>query len=371
MKKNKVLCIGHFRESSGWSEAAKHTVLAMDYAGIDVVIRSIKLDGEDGIHPRLQELENRSTQGCDTVIQFVLPHFYEYSSVFKKNIGYFDGEGSDFHKCGWDYRTNLMDEIWVPNRRLKQILSKTKEVRVVHHAHDIVPYGKRYKPLIKNDSYKFYCIIDFVNRKNLKGLLQAFHSEFNYRENVDMVIKLSKSGLQKDDIQQEFSKVNDEVCRKLNKHKDKRMYNEVFLLTKRLSDDGLHALHSTCDCYVSLSHGEAWNYPLADAVFHGNETIASNIEGHKEYIPLSSGILINGTDEPAEGFDSIPNYQTCEDDWFVPSVNEARKAMRQKFNESQPTPGFQKLREGKSKGNRELVHQFSYSAVGNKIKELL
>jgi len=365
----KVLYIAHFRESSGWSEAAKHLVLAMDYAGIDVVTRSFKLDGANSVHPRIQELENRSTQGCNIVIQHVLPHFYEYSGVFSKNIGYFVGEGSSFRKCGWDYKASLMDEIWVPNRELKSVLGKN--TKVVHHAHDIAPYLKRYEPLIPDDSYKFYCIIDFVNRKNLPCLLKAFHTEFSLRENVDLVVKIGKNGIEGEDVQKEFSTINDAICVKLNKHKDQRMYKDIFLLTNRLSDDGLHALHSTCDCYVSMSHGEAWNYPLADAVFHGNETIASSVGGHKEYIPLSSGILVNGTMEPAQGYDSIPNYQTCEDEWFEPSISATMRAMRQKFNESQETPGFQKLRMDKSKRNRQLVHQFSYAAIGNQIKELI
>jgi hypothetical protein len=367
----KVLYIGHFRESSGWSEAAKHLALSMDYAGIDLVVRSIKLDGTNSIHPRLQELENRSTQGCDVVIQHTLPHFYEYSGVFKKNIGYFVGEGLDFRRCGWGYKAGLLDEIWVPNRELASSLPLAKKVEVVHHAHSIASYLPRYENVVKGDTYKFYCIIDFVNRKNLKGLLQAFHCEFDKKENVSLTIKISKNGESEQDVVGSFSSINDSICNNLNKYKEQALYNDISLITYRMSEEEIHGLHQSCDCYISLSHGEAWNYPLSDAVFHGNEVIASNVGGHKEYVPLSSGILVNGSWEPAQGYDSIPNYQTCEDDWFVPSVNEARKAMRQKFNESQPTPGFQKLRMDKSKKNRDLVNQFSYSAVGNRIKELL
>jgi glycosyltransferase involved in cell wall biosynthesis len=368
----KVLYIGHFRESSGWSEAAKHLALSMDYAGIDLVVRSVKLDGHDSIHPRLQELENRSTKGCNVVIQHVLPQFYEYSGVFDKNIGYFVGEGSSFFKVGWNYKCNLMDEIWVPNRQLKQSLKTNNPIHVVHHTHDISAYSKPYTSLLpEEDGYKFYCIVDFANRKNLRGFIEAFHSEFSFRENVNLVIKISKNGASDEQLHQAYSELNDDVCTHLGKHKNPSLYQETNLITRHMSEDGIHALHSSCDCYVTLSHGEAWNYPCADAIFHGNEVIASNIGGHKEYVPLSSGILIGGVSSVAQGYDSLPNYQTCEDRWFIPNTLDAMRAMRQKFNESQATPGFQKIRDSKRRANRELVHKFSYHTIGNQIKELI
>jgi hypothetical protein len=240
----------------------------------------------------------------------------------------------------------------------------------VHHAHNIAPYSKRYKKLVESPAYKFYTIIDFTSRKNLEGLLEAFHSEFN-REDVELIIKISKSGLSKTQLSEEFSRLNNSVCSKLRKWKDSSRYNQITLITDYLTEEGIHSLHTSCDCYISLSHGEAWNYPLADAIFHGNESISSLCEGHKEYVPLSSGILVDGSWQACKNTDTLPFYQTCLDNWFVPDIMLARQAMRQKFNESQKTPGFVSLREKRSSKNKELVHEFSYHSIGNKIKELV
>jgi hypothetical protein len=67
--KKKVLYISNFKDGTGWSNAAINYVLAMDSVGIDVVVRSIKLnDKEIAPPPRNLELEKKSTKNCDIVI---------------------------------------------------------------------------------------------------------------------------------------------------------------------------------------------------------------------------------------------------------------------------------------------------------------
>lgn len=371
MSQNKILYIGHFNEGSGWSRASTDLALACNYAGIDVVCRSVILNKDNGCHPAIQELCNKNTVGCTHVIQHVLPDFYEYNRGCGKNIGYFVGEGSSFVDCGWQYRCNLLDEIWVPNQQLKNSLQICKPIKIVHHAHDISRYSGRFNNMINDNTYKFYTIIDFVNRKNLLALLKAYHIEFNNNENVSLVVKLSHSNMDSKQVSQSFTKLNNAVCTQLRKYKSLQAYNKITAITDRIPEENIRALHHECDCYISLSHDEAWNYPLADAVFNGNETIASACGGHLEYIPKSSGILVGGSWEPAEGFDSLPNYQTCKSNWLVPSINEARLALRQKFNESQKTPGFIELRRQKSIRNRKLVNDYCYDKIGNQIKDML
>ena len=71
----KVLYIGHYREGTGWGRAAIDYILSMDAAGIEVVPRAVKLnDRQPELPPRLLELENQESSGCDVCIQHVLPH---------------------------------------------------------------------------------------------------------------------------------------------------------------------------------------------------------------------------------------------------------------------------------------------------------
>jgi len=85
----KVLYIGHYKEKSGWGQAARDYILAMDSVGIDVVPRAFKLGNPSAQLPsRLLELEKKSAIGSTICVQHVLPHYMEYNNGFKKNIGF-------------------------------------------------------------------------------------------------------------------------------------------------------------------------------------------------------------------------------------------------------------------------------------------
>ena len=56
----KILYIGHYKEGSGWSNAAINNILALDSIGIDVVCRNIKLtNSENEVPERIKELEQK------------------------------------------------------------------------------------------------------------------------------------------------------------------------------------------------------------------------------------------------------------------------------------------------------------------------
>ena len=68
----KVLYIGHYKENGGWAQAATDQILALDRAGVDVVCRNVTLtQNKQNVHPKLIELENKSSQGCDVCIQHI------------------------------------------------------------------------------------------------------------------------------------------------------------------------------------------------------------------------------------------------------------------------------------------------------------
>lgn len=43
----KVLYIGHYKDGTGWGDAAKNNIIAMNVAGIDVVPRAITYNQKD------------------------------------------------------------------------------------------------------------------------------------------------------------------------------------------------------------------------------------------------------------------------------------------------------------------------------------
>ena len=112
----KVLYLGHYRERSGWANAAINNILALDSVGVDVVCRNVSLTDRVGEPPaRILELENKVTQDATHCIQHLLPHHLVGTSIVQKNVAYFASETIDLQKNIWHDNLKLMDEVWVGN----------------------------------------------------------------------------------------------------------------------------------------------------------------------------------------------------------------------------------------------------------------
>ena len=181
----KVLYIGNYRDGTGWGNACVGNMLAMNAAGIDVVPRAISFEDTDSDYPQtIKDLEKKHSKkseniDCDVVIQHTLPHLYSYDSRYK-NIGFFATESESFTTSGWQYYANMMDEIWVPSEQNKQAAKNsgvTVPIEVVPHSLDISSYsntdGARVQEM--ENSFTFGFVGEFIERKNLRALLRAFH----------------------------------------------------------------------------------------------------------------------------------------------------------------------------------------------------
>ena len=366
----KILYLSHVRDSSGWADAAINGMRSLVAAGCHVVSRPINLNGHwSDIPDDVAELEKGDASIPDVVIQHILPHLYSKHGE-AKHIGMFLGETSSFNKIGWSYRTQILDEIWVPTRELRDIILRegNPNVYVLPYSVDVAKFNK---PKTRSSDFVFYTICDFVARKNVESLLKAFHCEFKPEERVQLIIKLSKFGHSGEQCLNLANQLDKKIRDSLGLYKDEERYKQVQFQCGRLSEEQLSLLHLGSDCFVSLSHGEGWNQPALDAIGYGNETILSNCGGHREYGPLATSILVQGYWEPAEDNSLFRNYQSGHDKWFVPSVSEAMKAMRQKFNESQNTPMMKKLTIEKMRNNKKIALEFSYEKIGKLMRDRL
>jgi hypothetical protein len=144
----KVLYISHNLQNTGWGRAARENILALDAAGVDVVWRPIRLNG-DNYEPtgRYLELYEKDLDGVDCCIQHVLPMYLSYNGHFKKNIAYFVAETLDWNHSGWHHNINLMDELWCPNHDMANNAKNFIKIpiKVVPHPCDTEKYSKNIK----------------------------------------------------------------------------------------------------------------------------------------------------------------------------------------------------------------------------------
>ena len=374
----KVLYISNYKDGTGWGNAATDYILAMDSVGIDVVCRSISFNGEKGeVHPRILELERKSSRHSNVCIQHLLPHMLDYNGRFEKNIALYESETSNFKSSRWTEYINTVDEAWVVNKQMSEAsLSSGVEspIRIIPHTFDTSKYDKEYKPLdipymdIEN-KFVFYFIGEAIRRKNIFALIKAFHLEFDVDEPVDLIIKASKGGMSDDDCGKYIKELCDTAKENLKLYPSNDLYKSEFITTGFLDNEKMMRFHKTMDCFVMPSYGEAWCLPAFDAMAMGSTPICTNVGGMSDFLSDGGGTLIDGVLEPAFGMtETFQDLYTGREDCVSINVRKLQKAMRRMYylasNSDSKYTNLQKQ-------GREIADKYSYENIGNRIKEAL
>jgi len=373
----KVFYIGHYKEKSGWAQAAKDYILALDSVGVDVVCRNVTLTQDNPqVDKRLLKLEAKDATGCDYCIQHVLPHHLVGTSEFKKNIAILESETTTMKHLPWFNHLQLMDEIWVPNKDSKKYLEQdkiNKTVKVIPHCCDIEKYTKAYEKINIPEidgKYKFYYIGDLNDRKNIRSIIRCFHSEFSEPEPVALILKVKKFGLSKDQCKKYVDSILTEEKQKLRMYNNNNNYIKDCVICDDITDDQIYSLHQYCDCFICPSHGEAWSIPSFDSMAFGKTPICSNFGGPKDFIDennLNTGYCANGVFSVCQCLDAaFPDIFTGREFWFQPCEKEIRGMMRfyyeNKNNENDKHYKIDGLTRAK---------YFSYEKIASLIKETL
>tara|TARA_Y100001973_G_C5203928_1_gene339938 strand:+ start:1179 stop:2267 length:1089 start_codon:yes stop_codon:yes gene_type:complete len=358
----KVLYIGNYRDGTGWGNACVGNMLAMNAAGIDVVPRAISFEDTDSDYPQtIKDLEKKHSKkseniDCDVVIQHTLPHLYSYDSRYK-NIGFFATESESFTTSGWQYYANMMDEIWVPSEQNKQAAKNsgvTVPIEVVPHSLDISSYsntdGARVQEM--ENSFTFGFVGEFIERKNLRALLRAFHMEFGPREPVNLFIKTSKASLE----------VVQKYCGHIrNGLKIRNTYKEEIVIAGMLKKQDYISVLSQVDCFVMPSRGEAFCIPGLECMALGIPSLYTDGIGMDYCI----GESIDSRLEPCFGAtETLPNLDTAETAWREIDIIKLAKAMRSWYNS-------ENMKSSVRKDCLEQAKKYDHKSVGMKIKELL
>ncbi len=374
----KVLYISNYKDGTGWGNAATDYILAMDSVGIDVVCRSISFNGGKGdVHPRILELEKKSSRHSNICIQHLLPHMLDYNGRFEKNIALYESETSNFKSSRWTEYINTMDEAWVVNQQMENASIESGvdvPIKIIPHTFDTSKYDKEYKPLdipymdIEN-KFVFYFIGEAIRRKNLFALIKAFHLEFDVDEPVDLIIKAHKSGMDDDECGKYIKELCTAVKENLKLYPNIDSYKSEFITTGFLDSEKMMRFHKTMDCFVMPSYGEAWCLPAFDAMAMGNTPICTNVGGMSDFLSDGGGILVDGTLEPAFGMtETFQDLHTGREDCVSVDVRKLQKAMRRMYYLSSISD--EKYVDLQKQG-RTIAEKYCYNTIGNKIKEAL
>ena len=364
----KVLWIGHFLQTGGWSEATKNYILAMDSVGIDIIPRPFPLNSPQ-IQPegRLKQLMEKSSIGCDICIQHLLPHYMQYDGHFKKNIGLFVLESHNIKYTPWPSYLNLMDELWVPCQYMidnKDNNGIKVPMELVPHAFDLTKY-KEYSPLDIPEltgNYVFYYIGELTRRKNLEALITAFQIAFRSNKAVALILKISLPGVDYQNLNNMVKGLCNKIKKSLRLYINEHLYKDETIITQYLSEEDLIKLHKSCHCYISTSHGEGFCLPAMEALMLGNLVIAPNCTAFQDFV--HPDFLVDCQESPCvDMFETFDGHNTSNEVWYDINVVNLMKKMRFCY-ENRDMTKYKKWYQNK-------VQEFSYATIGNKIKNLL
>lgn len=371
MAKN-VLFIGPYRQGlDGWNIAAREYIRALVKTGVNLTIRPIYM-GQGVSEPPLEflELEENKLPYYDVVIQNVLPHLAEYNGNYGKNIALFYTESCGWHNT-WVSRLSCMDEVWVPSFADSNNLTLSgydKDIREVPIPTDVGKFVKSYESdqlhnILDSDSFKFYFIGELIQRKCLDRLVQAFHIEFDPLENVELVVKTSKSGLAPEQVVKMFNDYVTTIKTNLRLHGRIDQYKEELCITGKLTEDELCYLHSRSNCFVMPSMGESWSMPVLDAAGFGKTPIVIRDTGPNAIIDENSGWVVPSFLDHVNVMDApLPDIYTGYELWHNYSLKNLCKAMRSAFEDKDTF---------KSDNCIEKAFEYSYEKVAMFMKELI
>jgi len=340
----KVIYTGALRDFSGYAEAARGYVRALDHVGIDVVADAVSFEPnnpsdlvDEVVGRRLYSLLGRSRDGANLHVIHLTPDNYsKYTDDHRIKAGYFAWETSRLpskwvnciNGCG-------LSEVWVPCDYLKGVCEGSGvgiPVYTIPHVISLPPEDWEPNCVIgglSKDKYKFYSIFQWSERKNGVGIIRAYYEEFSRTENVVLVLKTYRVGndpTQRDYIRREISKLK-RATRGID-------CPPILLIEEFLSTSEIAALHYHCDCYVSMARNEGFGIPAFRAAAFGNPVIVPRYSAFPEHFHDGSAYLVDvPTETCVKEMQHISILYTGDMVWGDPSISSCRGMMRQAFND--------------------------------------
>ena len=251
----------------------------------------------------------------------------------------------------------FFDEIWTASSYCKDIFKRNFDdhIEVIPH-----PLEEKLEPtlnnklatIFSNQKFSFLFVFNFgssIERKNTIFLVSVFKEAFEGLDNrVELIIKTSNSKHHVED----YDKLKKEIGNSIN----------IKIIEDDFSRNELNHIINNCDSYVSLHHSEGFGLTMAEAMYFGKPTIATNYSGNTEFMNDDNSFLVDSTRAYIEETDRHFSEETI---WGNPSFEDSVLKMRYVFEN-------QELSKQKGKvAEQDVKKNLSFEAVGTIMKNRL
>lgn len=337
----RVLYIAPYKDASGYGEAARNYIRALQLHKIDLTVKAVKYDTFNEDMSEFRPLEKKAEGGYNILIEHLNPD--EFGKYIPEGVQWNRRVGITTHETTnipnrWLHKCNKMSLIVVPCKQnqiaFQSCVGLIPPVLVSPHCFDTLKYLREYPVVelegVPKDKTVFYSIFQHSYKKGLDLLIPAFYMAFHDQpDDIALVLRTHNHGISKPKEAEYFKRY---VHKIRDQFKFKR-YPDILLLTGNLPTEQLYALHQACDIYISASRGEGWGIPCFDALGFGKTPIAADWGGVAEYLDDTVGYPLEFEMVPPIGMHDNEIY-SINSLWAQPMTSSLIKNMRRAASEN-------------------------------------
>jgi len=330
--------VGAVLDVSGYATAARNYISALiDRKDIDLTVRVTSFEHQKVSHGTLQEkitpFIDRKLDPEIQIVHLTPENFPTYRDPQCYNIAYTAWE-TDTLPSQWIDLCNMMDEIWVPSKWNIEVFKNSGVKKPVYRIPHIVslPDTSDAEPVnidISDDTFVFYSIFQWLERKNPMALMKAYLTEFKPDEKVVFALKAYRVNTS----QAEKAIIKEDIARIKKSLNMDRGFPPLVFFGNLMTAAEMKGLHMKGDCFVLAHRAEGFGIPHAEAMSYGKPVISTNYSGNLEFMNDDNSFLIDYQETPVAGM-IFPNYKGHMT-WADPNIMHLRRLMRTVFEDRQ------------------------------------
>lgn len=355
---------GPLLDYSGYGEANRHFVAALEAAGVSVVGQLVAYSKDRADYGTLGPIVTKALQTKAhykiKVMHTTPDEFERLHEPGKYHIAHFFWETDKIPQVFVDGFKHV-NEVWTGSQANKDALVKAgvdKPVYIFPQPIETDRVWPEKYSLPEFDGFLFYSIFEWTDRKNPEALLRAYYNEFKKSDNVGLLIKT---------YFRNFNLSNKQMIRTAV-HKIQQEYGltdqlpPVFLYTDLMDRQQVMRLHTTGDVYVSAHRGEGWGIPQVEAMLAGNAVISTGYGGVHEY--LTDGVdalLLPYKMQPLKGMEHSARFYSTDQRWAEVELADLQQRMRFVYSQRSSGEAIGEM------GQQTALLKFDLKIVGDKL----
>jgi hypothetical protein len=401
--KNTMVIMAPVATRSGYGERSRDLVralIALDKFDIKIVSTRWGQTPMNALSDQDQDIVSRIVtesinQQPDIFIQVTIPN--EFQRAGKFNIGITAGIESDSCAPEWLEGCNKMDLILVSSEHSKKVLTETKynkmdnntkqnvgtlqlekPIEVLFEGVDLNKYFKTEaikSKFLQNEMSKIkedFCFL-FVghwlqgelgqDRKNVARLIHSFLEAFKNKQTAPaLILKTSAGSTSKMDVAEMYKKIE-----YLKGQVDTKILPNIYVISGDLEDSEMNELynHPKVKVHVSLTRGEGYGRPLAEASMSGKPMLVSGWSGQVDFLNKDFITLVPGTLIPVHSSVVWDKVLIKDSKWFEPDYGFAIGTMKDMFK------NYKKYTETSRKHTQYTKTNFSWDMMKEKLSTIL